>query len=178
MGMQQFLRKIFLFLLIPIILIIIGLALPPFPFESQTYLFAKRDKDSLLKNVSSPRIIFVGGSSMALGMHSQMVKDSLGLNPINTGLDYNIGLSYMMSNVLSYIRKGDIVVIGSEYEQFFGRLYYGAYPVPWIEFKVSPGHLNRLDINQWINLLRVFPAYSLPLLKIWKFATQKETDIN
>jgi hypothetical protein len=176
--MQQFIRKILLFLLIPVILIFIGLLLPAYPFEPQTYLFAKRDKDSLLNSVSTPRIIFIGGSSMALGLHSQMVKDSLGLNPINTGMDYNVGLSYMMSNVLQYVKKGDIVVIGSEYEQFYGRLYYGAYPVPWIEFKVTPGHLDKLNVNQWINLLRVIPGYAIPRLKIWKYIFKSKSDIN
>ena len=91
------------------------------------------------------------------------------MNPVNTGLDCNIGLTYMIDNILRYVKKGDIVLLSVEYEQFFGRLMYGGYPCPVIEFEVSPWHWLRLSFNQWVTLLRVTPGYALARLKIWKY---------
>ena len=54
-----------------------------------------------------------------------MIKDSLNLNPIDTGIHGNIGLIYMMDNTLPYIKSGDIVVVSPEYQEFYGTVAYG-----------------------------------------------------
>ncbi|GMQ26366.1 hypothetical protein Aoki45_30480 [Algoriphagus sp. oki45] len=72
-----------------------------------------------MQETPSPRIIFVGGSNLSFGLNSQMVKDSLELNPINTAIHAKIGLSYMLSSTERYIEKGDIIVLVPEYDQFY-----------------------------------------------------------
>ena len=67
--------------------------------------------DVRLRNAASPRLILVGGSNLSLGINSQMLKDSLALNPINTGISVGIGLCYMLDNTLKHVRKNDIVVV-------------------------------------------------------------------
>jgi hypothetical protein len=118
--MKQFLRKTLLFLCIPILVFIIGILLPTTPRANQSLLMVAPTKDSLLKNVKQPRIIFVSGSSIGFGLVSQMVKDSLHRNPINTGIHGGVGLYYMLDHTLPYVKKGDVIVLAPEYHQFFG----------------------------------------------------------
>lgn len=72
-----------------------------------------------------PRIIFVGGSNLAFGLDSQRIKDSLNINVINYGLHAGIGLKYMVDDISTYARKGDIIVFAPEYSHFYSGLAYG-----------------------------------------------------
>jgi len=125
--MKRFIVKILLFVGIPslsmILAIIFAIVLPPetkVPSSyASAYLAAGKQKDILLATVESPRIILVGGSSAAFGLDSQIIKDSLGLNPINVGLHAGLGLKYMLDNTYQYIKEGDIVVVAPEYIHFY-----------------------------------------------------------
>ena len=122
--MKKFVARVSLFigiLLLPVVLVVaFAIATPPVSKSlSGSYLFAGKQKDFLLATVESPRIIFIGGSNLAFGTNSQMIKDSLGLNPVNTGLHASLGLKYMLDNTYRYIKKGDIVVVAPEYEHFY-----------------------------------------------------------
>ncbi len=167
--MRKFLLKGLLFGSFPIFVLVIGILLPAYPGTTKSFFFAKIDKDTLLQNTISPRVIFIGGSNLSMSLNSRMVRDSLHLNPINMGLDYNIGLVSMFQDVLGYIQKGDNVVLSSEYEQFFGRMIYGGYPYPIIEFEVSPWNFKRLNFDQWVNFIKVVPGYAVRRLKVWKY---------
>ena len=158
-----------IFFLFPIIILIVVINLPPFLGEKNTFLYSKIEKDSLLKNTKEPRLILIGGSNLALGLNSQLINDSLNFNPVNTGLDCNIGLSYMTKNTLPYIKKNDVVIICLEYEQFYDKNMYGGYPNPIIEFSISKGNLTRLDFNQFLNLIKETPSYCFSKLKVWNY---------
>ena len=150
--MKQFIIKTLLFLCIPLGVLLIGLLLPPTPRAEQSLLLAAPVKDSMLKNVKEPRIILVSGSSMGFGLVSQMIKDSLHLNPINTGIHGGMGLYYMLDNTAQYIKKGDIIVLAPEYHQFYGdfcegneellRVYFDNND-GWNFFKMRPVQLKK-----------------------------------
>lgn len=123
--MKKFIFTICYFLLILGVFGILVILAPATPRSKNNYLASKHLKDSLLSNVADPRIIFVGGSNLVYGLNSQLLKDSLQLNPINDGLAISLGLVYMMDAVTPYIRKGDIVVLVPEYQLYFGRYGYG-----------------------------------------------------
>ena len=116
---KEFIRKTSLFILILFLIILTGSFLPTTPRASKSLLFAKLNKDKALQETPSPRILFVGGSNLSFGLNSQKVKDSLGLNPINTAIHAKIGLSYMLSSTEQYVEKGDIIVLVPEYDQFY-----------------------------------------------------------
>ena len=118
--MKHFLKKIFLYALFPLAVFAVGLMLPATPKAKMSLLMAKPVKDSLLLNVKQPRIIFVGGSSISMGLNSQVFKDSLHLNPINTGIHAGFGLYYIIDNVSEHLQRGDIIVLAPEYVHFFG----------------------------------------------------------
>src|SRR6266576_1729813 len=89
------------------------------------YLAAVLEKDRLIRTTPSPKIILVGGSNLAFGIDSRMMKDSLGVNVVNMGLYAKLGLRYMLAQVKPYIRRGDVVIIVPEYDQFYGNFSEG-----------------------------------------------------
>ena len=84
------------------------------------YLAAVLEKDRLIRNTESPKVILVGGSNLAFGIDSRMMQDSLGLRVVNMGLYAKLGLKYMLAQVRPYIKRGDVVVVVPEYDQFYG----------------------------------------------------------
>lgn len=89
------------------------------------YLAAVLEKDRLIRNTPSPKIILVGGSNLAFGVDSKLMQDSLGVRVVNMGLYAKLGLRYMLAQVKPYIRRGDIVVVVPEYDQFYGQFSEG-----------------------------------------------------
>jgi hypothetical protein len=88
--------------------------------RDDSYVAAVIDKDRLIRDTPSPRIILVGGSNLAFGIDSKAVHDSLGLGVVNMGLYAKLGLKYMLAQVRPYIKRGDVVVVMPEYGQFYG----------------------------------------------------------
>jgi hypothetical protein len=93
--------------------------------DDNSYVAAVLEKDRLIRTTPSPKIIMVGGSNLAFGTDSKMMQDSLGMNVINMGLYAKIGLRYMLAQVKPYIRRGDIVLVVPEYDQFYGAYLEG-----------------------------------------------------
>jgi hypothetical protein len=88
--------------------------------RSDNYLAAVLEKDRLIRNTPSPKIVLVGGSNLAFGIDSKQIEDSLGLRVVNMGLYAKLGLKYMLAQVRPYIKQGDVVVVVPEYDQFYG----------------------------------------------------------
>jgi hypothetical protein len=175
--MKKFLLKLTLFLLIIALVFVLGIILPPTPRASKSNLFSKINKDSLLQKVKSPRIIFVGGSNLSFGLNSKMIKDSLNINPINTGIHVRLGLMYMMDSTLPYIQSGDIVVVSPEYVHFFREAAYGGEELLRIVLDVSPSEWNRLRKEQWLHIISYIPKYSLSKFKLTEYVNVKENNI-
>lgn len=87
---------------------------------SDNYLAAVLEKDRLIRKTPSPKIILVGGSNLAFGIDSKMMQDTLRMPVVNMGLYAKLGLKYMLAQVQPYIRKGDVVLVVPEYDQFYG----------------------------------------------------------
>src|SRR5688572_22867559 len=85
---------------------------------TESYYASSLDKHQLLKTRPSPRMIFIGGSSMALGMDSAQVARPFGFHPINMGLNMGIGLEFMLDEVTASLRPGDLVIVAPEYHTF------------------------------------------------------------
>ncbi len=172
--MKYFLRSLLLFTIPLVVLIFIGFIMPPTPRASTSHLFAKYQMDSLLRNVASPRVILVGGSNISLSINSQIIKDSLRVNPINTGLSINIGLCYMLDNTLKYIRRGDIVIVCPEYDQFFNRVSLGGEDLVRTVFDVSRRSILDLRPSQAKNIAPLLPYYSLTKFKVREYISERD----
>ena len=101
-----------------IVLLIAAFFMPP-KLNKEAYLMSFFDKQVLLKQRASPRIIFIGGSNVAFGIDSSLVKRTLHKNVINDGTQMGFGLSFMLNSVKKYLLADDVIVIIPEYEYFF-----------------------------------------------------------
>ena len=124
--MKRLILKTLVFISLLILLFGLCLFLPPTPRALKSCYVAEITKDSLLANVSSPRIIFVGGSNVCFGLNSQTIKDSLMINPINTSIGQPLGIKYMLENTMEYVKKGDIIVFIPEYRSFYRDWHQGS----------------------------------------------------
>lgn len=150
--MKLFLKYSLSFLLLGTVIILVGIFLPTSTAVRNSLLFAQFDKEELLKSTTGKRIVFIGGSNLSFGLNSQMIKDSLDLNPINTAIHANIGLQFMLNKTFDLIRTGDIVVICPEYDQYYGSFAYGAEELLRMVLDVSSDNLKNIGIKQAINI--------------------------
>lgn len=90
------------------------------PKNENQYLCEYIHKLELLEKVDSPRVVIIGGSSVAYGTDSRMISDSLGLHFINFGLHAGLGIKYPLEDYLNYMKKGDVVILQMEYSNFYG----------------------------------------------------------
>ena len=136
-------------------------------------LYTQIDKNKLLKNTPKPRLIFVGGSNLAYGLDSKKIKDSLNINPINTGVHVNLGLKFMLANTLQYIKPSDIIVLSSEYQQFYGNLANGEGELLSLVTDIIPQSRKLLDYQQVFTLAKLLPEYAQskfrPIFLFYKF---------
>ena len=174
--MKKFI-KVFLIFLIPFFLILFfGIFLPTTPRASKSLLISKINKDSMLLNTPSPRIIFVGGSNLSFALNSQTIKDSLKRNPINTAIHSNIGIKYMIDNTIKYIQKDDIVVIVPEYTHYYKDLNHGTEELLRSILDINIKDIKYLNIYQIVNLIKYIPKYSLSKLDPTEYFNIKESD--
>lgn len=172
--MNKFLKNLFLFLLPLALLCLAGIFLPATPKASKSLLFAQNAKDSLLRNTSSPRIIFIGGSNLSFGLNSQLIKDKLGLNPVNTGIHANQGLLFMMRNASKFIKQGDIVVLVPEYHQFYEDYAFGGDELYRTVLDVNLDYGRNLNNKQIAGILKFLPKYSLTVINPKEYRRRKE----
>ena len=132
-----------------------------------------------MKNVASPRIIFIGGSNIYFGIDGQIIKDSLRLNPINDGIYVGIGLVYMMANAVEYIRENDIVVVIPEYQQFYDDYAYMG-DVPALTktiFNTNIKNIRLLDFKQLMPVFTFLPRYSISKFSPSEYFNVKQDSI-
>jgi len=75
--MNKILIKLLYIVAVPVFIIIASLLLPSNKSFKKSLMFAQLDKNKLLKETLSPRIIFIGGSNISFGLDSKKIKDSL-----------------------------------------------------------------------------------------------------
>ena len=79
------------------------------------YLAAMELKHQRLKNTPSPRIIIAGGSNVTFGIDSELLETELNLPVVNLGIHAGLGLDFMLEELESVTRPGDIVLLIPEY---------------------------------------------------------------
>ncbi len=164
--MKQFIKRSLIFILIPVMFILVlSIVIPPTPRTSSSLLFAKLDKDKLLANTPTPRLILIGGSNLSFGIDSSIIKERTGLNPVNTAIHASLGLKYMMEETKDYIRPGDIVLIAAEYSQFYKQDAYGREELLRTVLDVDRKSLRGLNLRQWVMITRYIPKYSMSKIK-------------
>ncbi|GHT76663.1 hypothetical protein AGMMS50262_15490 [Bacteroidia bacterium] len=134
-------------------------------------------KDSLLANVPSPRIIFIGGSNLSFGLNSQEIKDSLYLNPINTAINASIGIKYMLENAIRYAKEGDIMVVIPEYPHFFRDWNYGSEELFRTVFDANKSNIKLLNFEQIHNCFPYAGKFIFSKFRKYEYVDIKESDV-
>ena len=135
------------------------------PKDNNSYLCEYNHKLKLLETVELPRIIIIGGSSVAFGTDSKQLADSLKCNVINFGLHGGIGIRYPVEDAIRYIKDGDLVVLQFEYINFFDG--GGGEPETFTQFMMATNWRNfiSLDYDQKKNAISGVPLECILSIK-------------
>lgn len=99
-------------ILAPVLVPLASLVAPAVYDESYTGVLD--DKIELLRNTEEPKIVVVGGSSVAFGLDSALIERYTGMPVINFGLYASLGTKLMLDLSLPHIGEGDIVILSPE----------------------------------------------------------------
>ena len=175
--MKKFTLKLVWFTIPMVFFSILGLLLPATPRASKSLLFANQKKDELLQHVKPPRMIFVGGSNLSFGLNSQIIKNELNIEPINTAVHAGIGLRYMLENTIQYIKEEDIVILALEYHHFYRDYNSTSEELLRTIFDVDPSKVKLLNFRQMIGLIPFLPKYILSKTKPSEYFNVIESDV-
>ena len=113
MKQKLWLQVVALLLLGPLVLLVCGFGLPAQYDES--FLGELGDKCDLLEQTPAPRIVLVGGSSVAFGVDSKLLEQEFpGYTAVNFGLYAALGTQVMLELSKGQFQPGDIVIISPE----------------------------------------------------------------
>ncbi|MBU1873736.1 hypothetical protein KJ688_08410 [bacterium] len=107
-----------------VIITIAGVLLIPVK-RPDHFLLASLDKEHRLYQLSSPKIVVVGGSNTIFNIDSRTITNSTGYPVANMGLHAGLGLMFMLNEIEPAVNRGDIVIIMPEYDQFFKEQFFG-----------------------------------------------------
>lgn len=163
--MRKFGVKIGLYLVLFLGIIAGGILLPP--TNTNNILFSLQDKHKIIDSLqqkypSTPVVYWVGGSNVNFGIDSKLISDSLLLPCVNTAVHGGLGLKFELNNALRYARKGDIVVLMPEYENFWNfnnEMADGQCELLHTIMDVYPDGKKLIEPKQWNKMLMYLPRY-------------------
>ena len=173
--MKKFICKIILLAVVFVVTNVVLLF--AIPKDKNAYLCEYNKKIHLLETTQEPRMIFIGGSSIAFGTDSKLVSDSLHYHVINFGLHGGIGIRYPMEDALQYIRKGDVVVLQFEYGNFFAGGNGNRETFASLMISTNWRNTQILNAEQWMNIITGIPRASVKgVIRLLKYLKYRNLD--
>ncbi|PIY92208.1 MAG: hypothetical protein COY70_04570 [Candidatus Magasanikbacteria bacterium CG_4_10_14_0_8_um_filter_42_12] len=83
--------------------------------DPDNYLATTIDKHARLNSMESPKIIFVGDSSLAFGLDAKTIEGALQRPTSNMGLHAALGLEFTFKEIGDTINKNDVVFLSFHY---------------------------------------------------------------
>lgn len=158
--MKRFIINSILFTLLLVLVFCLSLFFIPNRRIYNNSLYAHIDKMHRLDSLASPKIIFVGGSNLAYGLNSKKIQDSLGIPVVNMGLHAGFGLKFMMQEVKTYVKQGDIIILSPEYHHFFSKeVYNGETVLVALLVDVDRTALRFLSFSEMLHLVPLAVKY-------------------
>jgi hypothetical protein len=75
-------------------------------------------KINIARQIGEPKVLFVGGSSVDLGISAEQAEQQLGRPAVNMGLIAPLGAKYLTDQVKKVAVEGDVVVLALEYNLY------------------------------------------------------------
>ncbi len=111
--------------MLPLITVIASLFVLP-PVYEDTFVGELGEKYKRLKSIDEPKIVVIGGSSVAFGLDSAMMEKHLDMPVVNFGLYANLGTKLMMDLSKANINEGDIIILAPEMNSQTLSLYFNS----------------------------------------------------
>lgn len=111
--------------LLPFVMLVSIAFLTPSVYHN-TFLAELSNKYERLNTIEDEKIIVIGGSSVAFGLDSQQMEQSLGIPVVNFGLYASLGSKVMLDLSKAAIQPGDIVILAFETDNQTLSMYFNA----------------------------------------------------
>ncbi len=112
--MRCFIQKIALFFILQIVLL--SALLWSSGTQPNDFLGLANEKHARLRNLKDPRLVLVGGSNIVMGINSQVLQEELPeFSPANMSLTMALGLPFLLDEIRTQVRQGDVIVVIPEY---------------------------------------------------------------
>lgn len=157
---------VFLALLLGLELTVVSLFLLPSQFE-KTWLGEMADKYQLLRTTDGPKIVVIGGSSVAFGLDSAMLEEYTGMSVVNFGLYGALGTKTMLDLTRGHIEAGDIVVVAPEMDAQTLSLYFNGETM-WQCCDSDYTMLLKIRPDNWGAMAGAFWDYALKKLDFYR----------
>jgi hypothetical protein len=114
------LKRFFIKIFILFLLLATGIGIITFmqTLPEYSYNLAIIDKQRILANAKSPKIVLAGGSNLAFGIDSESIRHRFNRPVVNMGLHAGLGLGRILDHISPFLNSGDILLIAPEYSLF------------------------------------------------------------
>ncbi|MBO5269741.1 MAG: hypothetical protein J6B77_03075, partial [Clostridia bacterium] len=126
-------------------------------------LGALSPKIERLKTTTEPKIIVVGGSSVAFGLDSALLSEYTGYEVVNFGLYATLGTRVMLDLSRDYVKDGDVVVLAPELDPQTLSLYFNGEAV-WQAADSDLSILGGVHSDNYADLVSTLPGYLAAVL--------------
>lgn len=140
-NLTRFLALLLALLLPGAVLLTAGLCIPA--QFGHTFLGALAPKYERLIAFEEPKIVVVGGSSVAFGLDSPLLEELIGRPVINFGLYASLGTKVMLDLSRAGINEGDIIILAPEIEKQTLSLYFNPEST-WQAVEACPAMLTHI----------------------------------
>lgn len=116
---------IILIIILPIA-VVFGYVFSIPPQYTNTFVGELDDKFERLTSIDEPKVVVVGGSSVAFGLESEVLEEYIGMPVVNFGLYAALGTKVMLDLSKAGINEGDVVVIAPELDKQTMSMYFNS----------------------------------------------------
>ena len=92
----------------------------------ESFTSALCDKVDRLAAIDEPKIVVVGGSSVAFGLDSELIERYTGMPVVNFGVYAALGTKLMLDLSRDYVNEGDVIVLAPELDAQTLSMYFNA----------------------------------------------------
>ena len=112
-------------ILLPMLILPLAAVIIPSQY-SNTFLGALPQKVERLESIEEPKVVVIGGSSVAFGIDSARMEEHLGMPVVNFGLYAAIGTRAMIELSKKSIGEGDVIILAPELDPQTLSLYFSS----------------------------------------------------